>query len=136
LDEFKFNDKIEGKEEITQSIDDIYSAIESWINEKDMKLQNKKFENEEFRKKVADLPKVKKLEVWKKYKWLVDGVLNNMVYVRLDSDHRWVIHKKRIGAEVFKLNFKWENKPNRWDEIEVELLELSQGNEKLQFFVK
>jgi hypothetical protein len=29
LDEFKFNDKIEGKEEITQSIDDIYSAIES-----------------------------------------------------------------------------------------------------------
>jgi len=136
LNEFDFNEKIEWKDGIMKSIDDIYTKLENKEKEEKDKLDKINKENLIFDQKVWKCKIVGDLEVGKDYKWLVDWVLNNMVYVRLDPDHKWVVHKNRIGKDVFKNKFKWENKPNRWDEIIVKLEELSENNDRLQFSVE
>lgn len=135
LKEFDFNDRIEGKEWIMNSIDIIYSNIESKIRAKEWKLKQKEQEELNFNKKVSDLSKIKNLKVWEKYKWIIDWVRNNMFYVWIDSDNKWVVHQNQVWKELFKEKFKWNNKPKRGDEITVELIDLSQWNQKLQFSV-
>lgn len=136
LSNFEFNERIQGKEEILKEIDAIFLNLENKDNLLQSKIDTKTKEDLEFTDKVWKLEKISEIEVWKKYKGLVDGVLNNMVHVWLDDKNKGVIHKNQIWNDLFKEKFKWKNKPNRWDQIDVELIDLSNGNQKLQFSIE